>query len=180
MTEPINPNTPQDPANPAPPAGDNPPANPPAPPQPDNALAAQLRIAQKELDRLKKAEEDRKKAEMTEAERLKAEADEARKEAEALRRENTITKLANKAGLPEDLWDFIKGNSAEEIEASITKLSGFVKPAQPAPAHTGQAPNNPPAPAPQSPKAEWLRLKASDPQAAAAYYAKNRDAIIKE
>lgn len=174
MTEPINP-TPEA----VEPQGDTPPAEAPKPAL-SNAEAAELRVLRKKLADAEKAEKARQEAEMTELQKAQARLAEYEAKAAQLERENTIAKIATKAGLPAELWSRVQGGSAEEIEADVQTLLGFVKPPQTAPAHTGQAPNNPPAPAPSSPKAEWLKLRASDPQAAAAYYAKNRDAIIKE
>lgn len=161
------------------PTGDNPPAEPQKPAL-SNAEAAELRVLRKKLADVEKAEKARQEAEMTELQKAQARLAEYEAKAAALERENQITKIASKAGLPAELWTRVQGSSAEEIEADVATLLGFVKAQPPAPAHTGQAPNNPPAPAPQSPKAEWARLKATDPVAAAAYYAKHRDSIIKE
>lgn len=161
-------------------AGDNQPPAPPAPPAPDNALAAQLRIAQKKLAEFEKAEEDRKKAEMTELDRIKAEAEEAKAKAAKLERENLVTKLASTKGLPPELWNRVQGSTPEEIEADVASLLSFVKAPAPQPATTGQVQTQAAPPAPKSPKAEWLDLKAKDPVAAAKFYQKNRDAILSE
>lgn len=153
---------------------------PPAPPALPNAEAAELRVLRKKVADAEKAEEDRKKAAMTELDRYKAEAEEAKTKAAKLEREALVTKAAFDAGLPSALWGRVQGSTAEEIAADVASLLSFVKAPAPVPATTGQVPGTATPPATKTPKAEWLALKASDPEAAAKFYQKHRDAIVRE
>lgn len=178
MSDETNTNTPNTPGE------TNPPANPPQSKTYSeaewNRMAADYRKTQDALKKLQDAEDERKKAEMTEFDRIKAEAEEAKAKAAKLERENLVTKLASTKGLPAELWNRVHGSTPEEIEADVTALLGFVKPSAPQPATTGQVQTQAAPPAPKSPKAEWMDLKAKDPMAAAKFYAKNRDAILSE
>lgn len=161
MSDEANPTTP--PAV-TPPAGESNPPTPPAPPPLTNAEAAELRILRKRVAEAEKAEEERKKAEMTELDRYKAEAEEARSKAAKLERDNLVTKAAAKVGLPAELWNRVQGSTAEEIEADVTALLGFVAKPAPVPATTGQDPKVPTPPPAQDPKKSELEAAIKDAQ----------------
>lgn len=80
----------------------------------------------KELERLRKAEEERKLAEMSEIDRLKAERDDLAAKYEATRIENLKRQIAAEVGLPEALTMRIAGTTEEELRADAQTLAASI------------------------------------------------------
>ena len=107
----------------------------------------QARDNEKELKKLRKAEEDRRKAELSEADLLREEKEEIAKELEGLRRKAIIAEF----GLTPELAERLRGVTEEELREDAGELAKLVRPAKPkstdvgigSPGGNGDTPSNP-------------------------------------
>lgn len=78
--------------------------------------------AAEKLAKLEKEAEEKRKAELSESERLKLEKDQAEKKAAALELKDMQRTAADKAGLPAEFADRLKGTTPEEMAEDAKKL----------------------------------------------------------
>jgi hypothetical protein len=89
-----------------------------------------LKSAESTLAKLEQAEKDRKEKEAKEQGQWKELAEKREAELKAARLEKERLEVATRKGLPIDLVDRIKGESAEEMEKDADNLLQFLKPAE--------------------------------------------------
>lgn len=93
-----------------------------------------------ELERLRKAEEDRKKAEMSETDRLKAEIEERDAKLRKLTIKAQQREIADRVGLPSIFANRIQGETPEDMEADAKLLLEALPKAKAAPNSGATAP----------------------------------------
>lgn len=93
----------------------------------------QARENEKELKRLKKAEDDRRREEMTETERLRADLAERDLKIDGILRKS----IAAENGLPAEFADRLRGTTEEELAADAKRFAELVKPKVPTPTDVG-------------------------------------------
>lgn len=99
----------------------------------EKELRRLLRENEKELGKLKKAEDERRKSELSETEKLREELAESGRELTTLRRKA----IAGDFGLDADLADRLRGDTEEELREDAERLAALVKPKAPKPKDVG-------------------------------------------
>lgn len=106
----------------------------------ERELRKLLRRNEKELEKLRKAEDERRRQEMTEAERLKADLEARTKELEDLKAQALRSAISAEFQLDTELAERLRGDTEEELREDAKRLAELVgkrRPNTPPPASAG-------------------------------------------
>lgn len=155
------------------PPGDTPPADPNKPTDPEKPDPVEKRFSQSDVDLIvakrlqkEKEEETRRTAEIqrkaeeeaaiknsewekvaktreTTIAEVKAENEQLRAELASVKRDTLASRIAGEEKLPADLWEFLKGDTEEELRAAAQKLVKSIAPPSPGNINPGGNGGNP-------------------------------------